>query len=65
MSLSQATLAINSAMTKFGVLVRGGVACTANAFQNALAWRPLLIAAAVVTIYLVPSMLYERLSYLR
>jgi hypothetical protein len=52
-------------MTKFGVLVRGGVACTANAFQNALAWRPLLIAAAVVTIYLVPSMLYERLSYLR
>ena len=64
-SLSQATLAINSAMAELGVpvSVRGSFAGTANAFQNSLASQPLLIAAAVVTIYLVLGILYESLIH--
>ena len=64
-SLSQATQAIDSAMAELGVpvSVRGSFAGTANAFQQSLASQPLLIAAAVVTIYLVLGILYESLIH--
>ena len=64
-SLSQATLAIDSAMAELGVPVslRGSFAGTANAFQKSLASQPLLIAAAIVTIYLVLGILYESLIH--
>ncbi len=64
-SLSEATAAINNAMAELGVpvSVRGSFAGTANAFQQSLSSQPLLIAAAVVTIYLVLGMLYESLIH--
>ena len=64
-SLSQATDAINSAMAELGVpvSVRGSFEGTANAFQQSLSSQPWLIAAAVVTIYLVLGMLYESLVH--
>ena len=64
-SLSQATNAIESALKGLGVpvSVRGTFAGTANAFQQSLASQPLLIAAAIVAIYLVLGMLYESLIH--
>ena len=64
-SLSQATVAVGSAMAELGVpvSVRGSFAGTANAFQQSLASQPLLIAAAIVTIYLVLGILYESLIH--
>jgi multidrug efflux pump len=64
-SLSQATDAINNAMAELGVPValRGSFAGTANAFQQSLSAQPLLILAAIVTIYLVLGMLYESLVH--
>ncbi|MET0517983.1 MAG: efflux RND transporter permease subunit, partial [Burkholderiaceae bacterium] len=64
-SLSQATDAINNAMAELGVpvTVRGSFAGTANAFQQSLSAQPLLILAAIVTIYLVLGMLYESLIH--
>jgi len=64
-SLSEATVAINNAMSELGVpvSVRGTFAGTANAFQQSLASQPLLILAAIVTIYLVLGMLYESLIH--
>ncbi len=64
-SLSQATAAIDNAMAELGVpvSVRGSFAGTANAFQKALASQPLLIAAAIITIYLVLGILYESLIH--
>jgi len=64
-SLSQASAAIANAMAELGtpVSLRGGFAGTANAFQTSLASQPLLIAAAIVTIYLVLGMLYESLIH--
>ena len=64
-SLSQATDAIGSAMAELGVpvSVRGSFQGTANAFQQSLSSQPLLIAAAIVTIYLVLGMLYESLVH--
>jgi multidrug efflux pump len=64
-SLSQATEAINAAMAELGVpvTVRGGFQGTANAFEKSLSSQPLLIAAAIVTIYLVLGMLYESLIH--
>ena len=64
-SLSQATDAINSAMAELGVpvSVRGSFEGTANAFQQSLSSQPWLIAAAIVTIYLVLGMLYESLVH--
>ena len=60
-SLSQATDAIHNAMAELGVpvSVRGSFSGTAGAFQDALAGQPLLILAAIITIYLVLGMLYE------
>jgi multidrug efflux pump len=64
-SLSQATAAIGNAMAELGVpvSVRGSFAGAANAFQQSLSSQPLLILAAVVTIYLVLGMLYESLVH--
>jgi multidrug efflux pump len=64
-SLSDATAAINNAMAELSVpvSVRGSFAGTANAFQKSLASQPLLIAAAIITIYLVLGMLYESLIH--
>ena len=64
-SLSEATAAIHNAMAELGVpvSVRGSFAGTANAFQQSLASQPWLIAAAIITIYLVLGMLYESLIH--
>ncbi len=64
-SLSQATAAIDKSMASLGlpVSVRGSFVGTANAFQKSLASQPLLILAAIVTIYLVLGMLYESLVH--
>jgi multidrug efflux pump len=64
-SLSDATTAINNAMAELGVpvSVRGSFQGTANAFQKSLSSQPLLIAAAIITIYLVLGMLYESLIH--
>jgi len=64
-SLSQATDAVNSAMAELGVpvSVRGGFQGAANAFQQSMSSQPLLIAAAIVTIYLVLGVLYESLIH--
>ena len=64
-ALSDATVAINNAMAELGVpvSVRGSFQGTANAFQKSLSSQPLLIAAAIITIYLVLGMLYESLIH--
>ncbi len=64
-SLSQATDAVHNALAELGVPVsiRGSFSGTAGAFQDALAGQPLLILAAMVTIYLVLGMLYESLVH--
>jgi multidrug efflux pump len=64
-SLSEATAAIDSALLQTGVpvSVRGSFQGTANAFQQSLGSQPLLIAAALLTIYLVLGMLYESLIH--
>ncbi|MDE1951090.1 MAG: efflux RND transporter permease subunit, partial [Burkholderiales bacterium] len=64
-SLGQASAAVSNAMAELGVPVslRGSFAGTAGAFQSSLASQPLLIAAALVTIYLVLGMLYESLVH--
>ncbi len=64
-SLSQATEAIDNAMAELGlpVSVRGSFQGTAHAFQQSLDSQPLLILAALVTIYLVLGMLYESLIH--
>ena len=64
-SLSEATLAVNSALLQLGVpvSVRGSFQGTANAFQQSMGSQPLLIAAALLTIYLVLGILYESLIH--
>ena len=64
-SLSEAVQAVDGAMAQLGVpvSVRGSFQGTAQAFQSALQSQPLLIAAAIVTIYLVLGMLYESLIH--
>jgi multidrug efflux pump len=64
-SLSDATDAIRNAMAELGVpvSVRGSFAGTAQAFQSSLSSQPLLILAALVTIYLVLGILYESLIH--
>ena len=60
-----ATDAVNNAMAELGVPVsiRGRFAGTAQAFQSSLASQPMLILAALITIYLVLGMLYESLVH--
>ncbi|WP_462390525.1 efflux RND transporter permease subunit [Acidovorax sp. Q11] len=64
-SLSQASDAVRNAVAELGVpvSVRGSFSGTAGAFQDALAGQPLLILAAMITIYLVLGMLYESLVH--
>ncbi len=65
MSLSDATSAIEQAVASLGVpvSVRGSFGGNAGAFQKTLANQPLLILAALATIYLVLGMLYESLVH--
>ena len=64
-ALSQATDAINATLLELGVpvSVRGSFQGTANAFAQSLSSQPVLILAALVTIYLVLGMLYESLIH--
>jgi multidrug efflux pump len=60
-SLGQATAAIDGAMARIGVpsSVQGGFQGSAKVFLQSLANEPLLILAALITIYIVLGMLYE------
>lgn len=64
-SLGQAALAINRTMAEIGVpsSIQGSFAGTAKAFEESNKSQPLLILAAIVTIYLVLGMLYESLLH--
>jgi multidrug efflux pump len=60
-SLSQATRAVEDTMARIGVptTVRGSFQGSARAFQASLASQPVLILAALVTLYIVLGVLYE------
>ena len=60
-SLSDATLAIENARTAIGMpsTVHGGFQGTAQAFQASLASEPILIALALIAVYIVLGVLYE------
>ncbi|RJF54471.1 multidrug transporter subunit MdtC [Serratia inhibens] len=60
-SLSDATAAVERAMTTLGVpsTVRGAFAGTAQVFQDTLKSQLFLIAAAIATVYIVLGVLYE------
>src|SRR5262249_18013365 len=63
-ALSEATTAITAATQELGLpaSLRASFQGTAQAFQASLASQPLLILAALVTVYIVLGVLYE--SYL-
>jgi multidrug efflux pump len=60
-ALSEAVLAIDEAEREIGMpsSVQGSFMGTAQAFQSSLANEPILILAALVTVYLVLGILYE------
>jgi multidrug efflux pump len=60
-SLSQATRAIEDAVARIGVptTVRGGFQGSARAFRAVLETQPILILAALLTLYIVLGVLYE------
>ncbi len=60
-SLSQATRAIDLALARIGIpsSIRGAFQGTARSFQQSLSTQPILIAAALLAVYLVLGMLYE------
>ncbi|MDB5804245.1 MAG: multidrug transporter subunit MdtC [Betaproteobacteria bacterium] len=60
-SLGEASAAINDAMARAGVpnSVRGTFQGSAKAFQDSLSSQPMLILAALITIYIVLGVLYE------
>jgi len=64
-SLSQATEAIEDAIARIGTpsTLQHGFEGTASAFQKSVANQPLLILAALVTVYLVLGILYESLVH--
>jgi len=64
-SLGTAVEAVEAKTAELGMpaTVRGSFAGTAQVFREALANQPLLILAAVVTVYLVLGMLYESLIH--
>ncbi len=64
-SLSQATDAIEDAIARIGApsTLQHGFEGTASAFQKSVANQPLLILAALVTVYLVLGILYESLVH--
>jgi multidrug efflux pump len=59
--LSEAVKAINGAAAKIGLppTIHTGFAGTAQAYQDSLSSEPLLIAAALIAVYLVLGILYE------
>jgi len=65
LSLSDATREIGTAFSKLGApaTIRGTFQGTAKAFQDALANQPLLVAAALVAVYMVLGILYESLVH--
>ena len=60
-SLSDATFAVNDAMLKLGVptTIRGTFQGTAQVFQSSLKNEPVLVLAALLTVYIVLGVLYE------
>ncbi|WP_374477760.1 multidrug efflux RND transporter permease subunit [Zoogloea sp.] len=64
-SLSEATQAIDAALAGIGVPVgiRTSFEGSAGAFQKSMSSQPLLILAAIITIYIVLGMLYESLIH--
>ncbi len=60
-SLSEATAAIEDKMARLGVpaSIRGSFQGTAKVFQQSLANEPYLIAAALLSVYIVLGILYE------
>jgi multidrug efflux pump len=64
-SLGQASEAINRTMAEIGVptSIQGSFAGTAKAFEESNRNQPLLILAAIITIYIVLGMLYESLLH--
>ena len=64
-SLSEATDAIRGAVDRLQipVSVRGSFSGTASVFQNSLSSQPMLILAALITLYLVLGVLYESLLH--
>jgi multidrug efflux pump subunit AcrB len=60
-ALGDAVTAIQSAEREIGMPqgIRGSFAGTAQAYQDSLASEPLLIAAALITVYIVLGVLYE------
>ena len=64
-SLSAASRAVETALVRLGVpsSIHGSFQGTAQVFQSSLANQPLLILAALVTVYLVLGILYESLVH--
>jgi multidrug efflux pump len=64
-SLSDATTAINATMEAIGApaTLHGAFAGAAASYQDTLANQPVLIAAALATVYIVLGMLYESLLH--
>jgi multidrug efflux pump len=64
-SLSQAVPVIEQAEREIGLpsTIHGSFQGTAQAYQDALASEPILIAAAIVTVYIVLGVLYESLIH--
>ncbi len=60
-SLSDATAAVNDAMRKIGMpaSIHGSFAGTAQTFQASLNSEPILIATALIAVYIVLGVLYE------
>jgi multidrug efflux pump subunit AcrB len=60
-ALGQAVDAINAAVRQIGVpiTVQGSFQGTAQAFQSSLSSQPYLIAAALITVYIILGILYE------
>jgi multidrug efflux pump len=65
LSLGQVTPLIGQVQQRIGMppSVRGSFAGTAEAFQSSLASEPLLVLAALLTIYIVLGVLYESLIH--
>jgi multidrug efflux pump len=64
-SLSQATRAIDDELTRIGVptTVRGSFQGSARAFRSAMETQPILILAALLTLYIVLGVLYESMVH--
>jgi multidrug efflux pump len=64
-SIGEATRAIQDALAKIGVPVgiRTSFEGSAGAFQKSMSSQPILILAAIITIYIVLGMLYESLIH--